>query len=105
MKYDSIEINGTDYRIEFNWNTVCNFIENENKTLADLDRLNEMTPRQITSFIYEAIKEGCRMENVSFPFTLQDFGAMIRIQEIAEILKIYTKQTSVPVSVIKTKKK
>lgn len=105
MKHDSIEINGEEYRIEFNWNTVCNFIESQNKTLADLDKLNEMTPRQITAFIFEAIIEGCRLQNVTFPFTIEDFGAAIGFNEVAEILKIYTRQTSVPASVVKAKKK
>lgn len=104
MKFDSIEINGKDYRIEFNWNTVCNFIERENKTLADLEKLNEMTPKQITSLLYSGMLEGCRMEGVSFPFSLDDFGAALSVTDIADILNIYRRHTSVQ-SRVKAKKK
>jgi hypothetical protein len=105
MKYDSIEINGKDYRIEFNWNTIVNFIDADNLTLADLDRLGTMSPRQITNLIWCALKEGCRLEKVEFPFSVEDLGAVLGVETITEILKIYTRQTSTSVVVVKTKKK
>jgi len=105
MKHDAIEINGITYRIEFNWNTISEFIESTGLSLADLDKMGTMTPRQITSLIYCAIKEGCRMDGIEFPFTMADFGAAIGVNEISEILKIYTRQTSVSVATVKPKKK
>jgi hypothetical protein len=104
MKYDSIEINGKDYRIEFNWNTVCNFIEKEKKTLADLEKLNELPPRQITCLLWCGMVEGCRLEGIDFPFTVDDFGAALTVNDIADIFNIYRRHTSVT-SKVKAKKK
>lgn len=105
MKYDVVEINEKQYRIEFNWNTIVDFIDRSGMTLADLDKFGTMSPRQITTLIFCAIKEGCRIEKIEFPFTPEDMGAALGVSEISDILKMYTRQTSSSGTVPKSKKK
>lgn len=94
MKHDHIEINGLNYRVEFNWNAITDFLESENLQLTDADNLKELKPRQITGLIYAGVVEGCRLDGTAFPFTKLDFGASITPQMVGELLLIYTRHTS-----------
>lgn len=105
MRHDHVEIDDKCYRIEFNWNTVTNFLEDEGKTLADLENMGNLTAKSITRLVYNAIQEGCRLEGIAFPFTVEDLGAALGAHEIAEILKIYHRQTANPNAKVKAKKK
>ena len=95
MKHDTISINQTDYRVEFNWNAICDFLESENLKLTDVDALDNLKPTQITALIYAGIKEGARMENQDFPFSIKDIGAALTITDIAALLEIFKAHTTV----------
>lgn len=105
MKFDSIEIGSQSYRIEFNWNTISEFLETENKTLADLDKMAQMSAKQITRLIWCGLREGCRLNGNDFTLTVEDVGAMLNMNTITEILKIYTRHTTSSVATVKPKKK
>lgn len=92
MKKDTVEINGTDYRIEFNWNAVSNFLEDEGIEVEDLDKMGKLKPSQITKLIFHGIKEGARLQGKELPFTPLDLGAALNVQSIADILTIYRRQ-------------
>jgi len=94
MKHDHIEINGTKYRVEFNWNAITDFLESENMALTDADDLRQLKPSQVTGLIYAGVVEGCRLENTPFQFSKLDFGAMISPPVVGQLLLIYQRQTA-----------
>ena len=96
MKNDFIEINEKQYRVEFNWNSITDFLESENLNLTDADDLKQLKPRQITGLIYAGIIEGCRIEKTEFPFSKLDFGAVLSPSDVGELLLIYQRQTATP---------
>ena len=105
MKYDTITINETDYRVEFNWNAITDFLESQNLGLADADDLRQLKPSQITALVHSAVKEGARLEQKEFPYTVRDFGAAIGAAEITALLQIYKAQTETATGVQTKKKK
>lgn len=104
MKFDTIEINGQNYRVEFNWNAIVDFLESENLKLTDVDALDNLKPGQITALIYAGIKEGARLEDKTFDYSVKDLGAALNIQEIAAMLEIFKAQTAVNTPVKKKTK-
>ena len=105
MKHDTIEINGTPYRVEFNWNAISNFLEEEDLALNSIDDLTTLKPSQITRFIFEAVKEGSRMQGVDFNFDVKEFGAAIGIAEVGKLLVVFQRQSTAGNKAEKTKKK
>ncbi|HOI48335.1 MAG TPA: hypothetical protein PK167_03465 [Prolixibacteraceae bacterium] len=105
MKHDLIEISGTDFRIEFNWNAISNFIETEGLSLSKIDQLDNLTPSQITRLIHAGICEGCRLDGVKFPYSANDLGAALGVEEVAAVLKIYQAHTTAKNSTVKPGKK
>jgi len=84
-KYDRIQIGRKQYRIEFNVNSLFNFMEFHDMKFWDMKDLDNVNPAQIVTYFYEAIKEGCRLENKKFPYSREDFAAMLSPESIAEI--------------------
>lgn len=105
MKNDYIQINDTDFRIEFNWNALSDFLENQNIELSDVDKIENLKPHQVTALIYFAVKEGARMEQKDFPFDMRDFGAKLNQTDLADLLVVYRRQSQVKSKVSNTKKK
>jgi hypothetical protein len=103
MKRDCIEISGKEYPVEFNWNTTANFLDNEGLKLAQADDLRNLKASQITGLIYEGVREGCRMHKIDFPFSKEDFAALLQPKNVTDLLTIYAKQTSSPLLVVKKK--
>jgi hypothetical protein len=89
MKYDYLEINGQKCRIEFNWNTISNFLEDNGLELSAMDELAKMKPSQITQLIHSALKEGARMEKKEFPYSASDVGAGLSIADVNDVLTIF----------------
>lgn len=94
MKNDYIEIGDKKYRVEFNWNTIVEFLESEELTLNDVDNLKNLRPGQITGLIYAGVREGCSMDNTEFPYSKTEFSRMITPVSVGELLLIYTRQTT-----------
>jgi hypothetical protein len=92
MRNDYIEINGKKFRIEFNWNAISSFIEDNNLSLSSIDELDNLKPSQITSLIFNAIKEGARIENIPFNFNEKDVGASLSLKNISDILVVFNRQ-------------
>ena len=105
MIADYVEIDGKDYRIEWNWNTVTNFLQTSGRELADIDRIAGMNPEDITRFIHCALVEGSRLDGVEFPFTAEEVGGMMEVQDIPVALGIYQQQIANKTSRMKVKKK
>lgn len=95
-KYDKVQINRKQYRIAFNWNCYCNFLEKEGMTIDCIDQVDKLSTLQFLGFIYEAIVEGCRMENKIFPYTKEDLGAMLSPEAITGLSYIFQAQITKP---------
>ncbi len=95
MKHDHIIINDAEFRIEFNWNALCDFLETEKLKLTDVDALDNLMPSQITSLIYAGVKEGARLEGKELTFSRLDLGAAMGVQDIAAMLEIFKAHTAV----------
>ena len=94
MRKDCIEIKGKSYRVEFDWNAIANFLENEGLSLEQADDLRNLRPRQITGLIHAGIKEGCSLEKIDFPYTKEELGAMLQPVDVGDLIMIYARQTS-----------
>jgi len=105
MQHDTITINDTDYRVEFNWNATVDFLEAEKISLTDADKLDNLRPSQITAMIYYGVKEGARLQEKEFPFTVKEFGAALGFADVAALLEIFRAQTSLKTAEVKKKKK
>ena len=70
MKNYYLSIGGKKVRVEMNWNAMMTFCEE--KGIDDLSKLGEdgnVTPRDLLTIMYSAIKEGERMEGRKFELT------------------------------------
>ena len=105
MQNDYFELKGTDYRIEWNWGAISNFIEDTNLELSDIDKLTNKNPKVITKFIHSAFTEGGRLDGVPFPFSVDELGGLLEIADITELLKVYFQQIASKKSEGKAKKK
>jgi len=89
MKNDYLELDGDKCRIEFNWNTISNFIEQNGLELSALDDFKEMKPSQITKLIHHALLEGARLDEKKFDYSADDVGAALSVEDIKDILVIF----------------
>lgn len=92
MKKDHIQIGGKNYRVEFNWNAITDFLEREELSLDMVDDLRTLKPSKITGLIYAGVCEGCRLDEQVFPFSKLEFGAMVTPPIVGELLLIYRRQ-------------
>lgn len=105
MQNDYIEIEGKDYRIEFNWNTISKFLTMSGRQLTDAEKISSLPAEDITLFIHCAMVEGCRLDGGKFPFTVDEVGGMMDIADIPVLFAIFSDQMSSKKVNIKAKKK
>ena len=93
MKNYYLSIGGKKVRVEMNWNAMMTFCEE--KGIDDLSKLGEdgnVTPRDLLTIMYSAIKEGERMEGRKFELTKEGLSEIVRPSDITLFLKIYKEQ-------------
>lgn len=93
MKNYYLSIGGKKVRVEMNWNAMMTFCEE--KGIDDLSKLGEdgnVTPRDLLTIMYSAIKEGERMEGRKFELTKEGLSEIVRPSDITSFLKIYKEQ-------------
>ena len=95
-KYDRIQVGRKQYRIEFNWNAVCSCMESEGMNFGQLNEFEKIDPGRFISLLYEGILEGCRMENKKFPYSREDFAAMLTPESIAQLSLVFQRQNARP---------
>lgn len=100
-KFDRIQIGRKEYRIEFNWNAYTAFMESHKMKFGDIHDFNKINPSQFVTLLYEAIFEGCRLENKKFPYNKEDFAAMLTPESIAEFSLILQSQNARPIKDLK----
>nr|DAW47279.1 MAG TPA: tail tube protein [Caudoviricetes sp.] len=93
MKNYYLSIGGKKVRVEMNWNAMMTFCEE--KGIDDLSKLSEdgnVTPRDLLTIMYSAIKEGERMDGHTFELTKEGLSEIVRPSDITSFLKIYKEQ-------------
>lgn len=105
MQNDYIEIDGKDYRIEFNWNTISKFITLSGRQLIEAEKIASLPAEDITLFIHCALVEGCRLDGEKFPFTVDEVGGMMDIADIPVLFAIFSDQMAAKKTNIVAKKK
>ena len=102
-KYDKIQVGRKQYRIEFNWNALCACMEAEGMTFGQMSEFEKINPTRFISLLYEGISEGCRLENKRFPFSKEDFAALLTPESIAELSLIFQSQNKSPLKDLEKK--
>lgn len=96
-KFDRIQVGRKQYRIEFNWNAYTAFMETHEMKFGDLKDLDKINTGQFITLLFEAIVEGCRIENKKFPYCKEDFAAMLDSESIDQFSLILQRQNAKPV--------
>lgn len=96
MKHDFINIDGTDYRVEYNMVAIENFMEEEPglNTLDQLDVLAKLSPKQFRKLTWYAVAEGCDMEQIKFPFTEKEFTRKLSLGSLSKLIMVYAAHTN-----------
>lgn len=89
MKNDYLILDGEKCRIEFNWNAVSDFLEENGLELSAMDQLVKMKPSQITNLIHHALIEGARLDKKEYKFSSKDVGSVLSITDVSNILIIF----------------
>lgn len=92
---DRIELNGTSYRVEVNWNALVAFLEasgrDDVRALVDISKLK---PSDMAGLLAASINEGERLDGNDVHLTGEDVGAQASIGTMAQFIEIFTRQTT-----------
>ena len=103
-----IDINGQKIRIEFNWNTVIEFLDRCGINLNEFIELssgNKITPRHIRQLAWSGAIEGERIEGRELQYDEVQFGALLYPAQINQVMQIFSEQFAGVVSEKKKKGK
>lgn len=95
LKPEYLDINGRKLRVEVNWNTICDFSFLTGVDFNDFCQMasdGKVTPKDLRTMLYCAIKEGERMDGRPFELTELDLGEGIRPGIIIMFVEIFTRQ-------------
>lgn len=85
---------GTQVRIEVNWNAIQQVAESEGiKNLAEFDQISNLPPKKFPKLIYESAKEGERMDGRELQMTENELKEKIRFVQIQRFNGIYYDQS------------
>ncbi|MBQ1791902.1 MAG: hypothetical protein II008_17120 [Oscillospiraceae bacterium] len=91
---DRIELNGTSYRVEVNWNAIVAFLEasgrDDVRALVDLTSLK---PSDLAGLLAAAVNEGERLDGHDVHLSGEDVGAMAGLDTMAKFIEIFGRQT------------
>lgn len=86
-----ISINDCEYRVEPNWNVICDFCEQKNWKITELANIAECSPSDMNALFYLSIVEGERMEGRKVEISQRDMFANVTPDIIAEFVKLFFK--------------
>ena len=90
-----INIGGTRYRAEFNWNAITAFlVESGADTMEGLKHLKDLKPSELTALAAAAIIEGERIDGRKCELTKEDIGRVITADTMRELVNIFVEQSS-----------
>ena len=92
---DHIELNGTSYRVEVNWNAIVAFLEasgrDDVRALVDLTSLK---PSDLAGLLAASVNEGARLDGHDVHLSGEDVGAMAGLDTMAKFIEIFGRQTT-----------
>ena len=92
---DHIELNGTSYRVEVNWNAIVAFLEasgrDDVRALVDLTSLK---PSDLAGRLAASVNEGERLDGHDVHLSGEDVGAMAGLDTMAKFIEIFGRQTT-----------
>lgn len=91
---DCVEIDGKEYRIEYNFNAIAEFLEMTGRSLGDLTDLGEISAKEMLTLIWCGISEGERLEGRKMEIGRDELGAVIGPEDIKIALDILSKHFS-----------
>lgn len=93
MNKDYITFNGSNVRVEANWNAIVAFLEasgrDDMSALAGLDKLK---PSDVAGLMAACINEGERLDGHESHLTAVEVGSIGDMKAMLEFIKVYAKQ-------------
>jgi len=91
---DFIEIGGTEYRVEVNWNAIGDFLDVKGYDLTELSKVGAMKVADMTTLLWCSIVEGERLEGREFKIAERDLGAMIGPSDLKSFIEVFSRYFS-----------
>lgn len=92
---DRIELNGTSYRVEVNWNALVAFLEASGRDdVRALVGISSLRPSDMSGLLAAAINEGERLEGHEVHFSGENIGEMASLGTMAQFIEIFSRQTT-----------
>lgn len=88
---DFVEIGGKEYRVEFNWNALGDYLEEKGCGLQDLQKFTDMGANDMTILAWAGIKEGERLEGRKFEMSPRDLGVYLTGSDATAIIDIFSR--------------
>lgn len=85
---DFVEINGREYRVEFNFNAVGDFCAIKGAGLDIFERFGDLGINDFILLFHCGIVEGERLEGRDCDLTLRDLGAVIDATDLEHVATI-----------------
>ncbi|MCQ2137889.1 MAG: hypothetical protein MJY60_04205 [Bacteroidales bacterium] len=88
---DCIQIEDREYRIEFNFNAIGDFLDAKGYTLSKLERFADLSANDIVTLICCGIHEGERLEGRECDLQPKDIGAVMTGDDITAAIELINK--------------
>ena len=85
---DFVEIDGRQYRVEFNFNAIGDFCAIKGAGLDVFERFSELGINDLILLFHCGIVEGERLEGRDCDLTLRDLGAVIDASDFEHVAEI-----------------
>lgn len=91
---DFLNIGGTEYRVEANWNAIAGFCRKKGvNDLSQLDILVHIAIDDILPLMHCCITEGERLEKRDFPISESELGSLVNTAVMGQFMRIYARQS------------
>lgn len=95
MRKDYIEIAGTRYRVESNWNALTAYLAAVGRdSIDELSRIEDIRPSELTALMAACIAEGERLDGRGGAPSAMDLGAVITPADVKVFFDIYIRQSN-----------
>jgi len=88
---DYLEIDGKNYRIEYNFNAIGDYLDRTGKSLSDLMDFGSIKAKEMLMLIWCGVYEGERLEGRELELSVEDLGAILAPEDIHNAIDVMTK--------------
>lgn len=93
---DFCEINGREYRVEFNFNAIGDFCAIKGVGLEIFEKFGELGINDFILLFHCGIVEGERLEGRDCELTLRDLGAALTADDLEHVAEIINRHYTAP---------